>query len=494
MTAGLPEPDVLVLASSDQTHALTDWFANVSFASGIPMPDDRLERERIMKDQSTYIQPSQLCIGLYVHLDLSWMNHPFTFGNFKITSKEQIQKIRELNLNRIRYDPARSDYEPLPLAAPVPTLDPAPEIVVEKTPVAKPDTVAEIPPTPRTPQQRSERLKQLNTVIRICEKAFVQDARTTRELVHNLPTQPQATIKAATALVDTLVNSAVTEPDIVLHAVSGNNSSSEDHVHALNVTVLALMLAKSLDMTDAYARELGMAALFHDVSKSEIPRHKTFIDQHCENSARMAREAGLADGVVRVIMQHHEHVDGTGFPKHLVAAQIDPLAKVLAIVNAYDNLCNPFNPLTAMTPYEALAHMYATDHNKYDATILKLLIKMLGVYPPGSVVQLSNGIYGIVMTVNPQKPLLPLVRIHHPSVSRETPVVIDLSEENGLSIKKCMRPSQLPKEVYDYLRPCKHVSYYFMDKKLVDQPLPGIVTANAPPATESSILAQARQA
>jgi putative nucleotidyltransferase with HDIG domain len=491
MTAGLPESGLtpcFVRPHSYLDRLIADDFIRIWHR----MPDDRLERERIMKDQSHYIHPRQLCIGLYVHLDLSWMSHPFTFGNFKITSKEQLQKIRELNLNRIRYDPTRSDYEPLPLPTPVKAAAPTPEVVVEETPAIQPEAMAETPRPPRTPQQRSERLKQLNTVIRICEKTFVQDARTARELVRNLTSQPHTTVKAAESLVDTLVNSAVTEPDIVLHAVSGNNSGAEDHVHALNVTVLALMLAKSLDMTNAYARELGMAALFHDVSKNEIPRHKSFIDQHCENSARIAKEAGLSDGVVRVIMQHHEHVDGTGFPKHLVASQIDPLAKVLAIVNAYDNLCNPFNPLTAMTPYEALAHMYATDHNKYDATVLKMLIKMLGVYPPGSVVQLSNGAYGIVMTVNPQKPLLPLVRIHHASVSRETPVVIDLSEENNLSIKRCLRPSQLPKDVYDYLRPCKHVSYYFMDKKLVDQPLPGMVSANIPPAAEVIMPAQAQ--
>lgn len=434
-----------------------------------------------MKDQSHYIHPSQLCIGLYIHLDLSWMNHPFTFSSFKIQDKDQIRKIRQLKLDQIRYDPKRSDYEPLPLnaptsaAAPMPAEEPKVEEVPKKTEQVQPETVTEAPRKSRTPQQRSERLKQLNTVIRICEKSFVQDARTARDLVRNLSSQPHASAKSAETLVNRLVDSAVTESDIVLHAISGNHSSPDDYTHALNVTVLTLMLAKAMDISERHARELGLAALFHDVSKNEIPRHKSFIDQHCENSVRIAKEAGLSTTVQRIIMQHHEHVDGTGYPKHLVGSQMDPLAKVLAIVNAYDNLCNPFNPLTAMTPYEALAHMYATDHNKYDTQVLKLMIRMLGVYPPGSVVQLSNGTYGIVMTVNPLKPLLPLVRIHHQTVSRETPLVIDLSEENGITIQKCLRPSQLPKEVFEYLRPCKHISYYFVDKKMLDQPLPGTV-------------------
>jgi putative nucleotidyltransferase with HDIG domain len=454
-----------------------------------------------MKDQSHYIHPSQLCIGLYVHLELSWMNHPFTFSSFKIQDKDQIRKIRQLKLDQIRYDPKRSDYEPLPFnmpsaeaAAPLPVEEAKAETAPAQAELSVSEAVEDAPRQPRSPQQRSERLKQLNTVIRICEKSFVQDARTARDLVLNLSSQPHATVKNAETLINRLVDSAVTESDVVLHAISGNNSSSDDYAHSLNVTVLAMMLAKAMDISARDARELGLAALFHDVSKNEIARHKSFIDQHCENSVRIAKEAGLSPTVQRVMMQHHEHVDGTGYPKHLVGSQMDPLAKVLASVNAYDNLCNPFNPLTAMTPYEALAHMYATDHHKYDTNVLKLMIRMLGVYPPGSVIQLSNGVYGIVMTVNPQKPLLPLVRIHHPAVARETPVVIDLGEENGLSIQKCLRPSQLPKEVYEYLRPCKHISYYFVNKRMLDQPLPGSVRVQSPMQQEQSSVSMQAQA
>jgi putative nucleotidyltransferase with HDIG domain len=453
-----------------------------------------------MQEPSNYIHPSQLCIGLYVHLDLGWMSHPFTFSNFKIASKDQIRKIRELNLDRIRYDPKRSDYEPLPMQSTdvsatetPPKTAPASAVTATGNKATPASAMAEAPRAPRTPQERTARLKQLNSIIRECEKTFAQDASEARELVRNLTSQPHNTVKAAETLIDKLVNSAVTESDIVLHAVSATGGGSEEYVHSLNVTVLSLMLAKSMDMSALNAQELGMAALFHDVSKSEIPRHKTFIDQHCENSARVAREVGLSNNVVQAIQQHHEHVDGTGFPKHLVGSQMSELGKILAIVNAYDNLCNPFNPLTALTPYEALAHMYATDHAKYDMHILKMLIKLLGVYPPGSVVQLSNDVYAIVMTVNPQKPLLPLVRIHHSAVPRATPVVIDLSEESGISIKKCLRPSQLPKEIYDYLRPCKHVSYYFMDKKQVDQPLLGTLAASGEevPANQPPLAKQA---
>lgn len=63
-----------------------------------------------------YIQPEQLCIGLYVHLDLSWTQHPFTFSSFRIRNQGQIDTLRSLGLTRIRYIPEKSEAEPLPPA------------------------------------------------------------------------------------------------------------------------------------------------------------------------------------------------------------------------------------------------------------------------------------------------------------------------------------------------------------------------------------------
>lgn len=419
---------------------------------------DNVLEGRIMKAQSNYIHPDQLCVGLYVHLDLGWMDHPFTFSNFKIKSEEQIKKIRSLHLQQIRYDPLRSDREPL---------------LQQTVPAAwavKPVVAAVQPPKQQDPQRRSRRLQQLNEIIKNCEQEFAIDANKVRTITHNLSVHPVATRKDAELLVNRMVTSAITEGDVVLHAISGNSSQQENYVHALNVTVLALMLAKSVDMTVDDVRELGMAAIFHDIGKAEGPMNKSFIDMHCELGARAALQAGLSERISKIIVQHHEYVDGSGYPKHLKEAQIDPLARLLVIANDYENLCNPVNPADAMIPYEALSHMYVTTPQKYDSTLLRLLIKSLGVYPPGSIVQLSNGVYGIVMTVNPLKPLLPLVMIHEPKVSRETPVVIDLSEESDLSIKKCLRPVQLPQDVYDYLRPRKRISYYFMKKPPQDEP------------------------
>lgn len=420
-----------------------------------------------MDNNLHYIHPDQLCLGLYVHLDVGWMSHSFTFSNFELKNEQQIQKIRALNLTRIRYDPLRSKCKPLLVAsAPLPVLP----VNTEPSPAIQPAESTVGQPEKKKFKLRAGRLMQLNKLVLECKKDFTEDARLTREATRNFALNPTDSRAKAETIVSHLVNSVITESDVVLHAVSSNKSDPEVYVHSLNVTVLALTLAKSLDMSEQDASVLGLAAMFHDVGKTADFRSKTTLDQHCENGARMVRESGLSERIANIILQHHECADGSGHPQHLVADQIDPLARLLAIVNAYDNLCNPSDPEQAKSPYEALAHMYNVASKKYDAQLLQLLIRSLGVYPPGSIVQLSNGVYGIVMTTNPGTPLLPFVMIYAPNVPRKTLVIIDLSEEDGMTIKKCLKPKDLPQEVFEYFSPRNRIYYYYLKNELKDGP------------------------
>jgi hypothetical protein len=114
----------------------------------------------------------------------------------------------------------------------------------------------------------------------------------------------------------------------------------------------------------------------------------------------------------------------------------------------------------AKTPYEALAYMYANQRSKFDEPLLKSLIKSLGIYPPGSVVQLSTGVHAVVISVNPGKPLRPFVMLHDPLAKRQEPLILDLREEPNTNISICLRPNQLPPDVLDYLNPRKRISYF----------------------------------
>lgn len=419
------------------------------------------------------IEMRQLCVGLYIHLDLGWMDHPFPLSNFKIQDETQIAKIKALGLKTLRYDPVRSDCEPLSISRDVNI-----EEIIINAPVEAP-----------TKTFKQERLVQLHKAIDENEKKFIATSEIAREVSRNFLTDPKKSIEQAESIVKEMAEVALTEGDIAIHAVNGNRSSDQNYQHSMNVLVLALMMSKTLNISKDHTHILGLSALFHDIGKAKISSkvllkkepltkiEQAHYEEHCAIGAKLALDAGLPKHVAKVIFQHHELVDGTGYPKKLTSDKIDPLARLISVVNAYDNLCNPMDIAAAKTPYEALGYLFASQRSKYDEVVLKRMIKTLGIYPPGSIVQLSSGVHAIVISGNVNQPLRPFVMLHDPSADRKAPVIIDLREEPSIHVSICLRPNQLAPDILEYLNPRKRVSY-FLDAEMANTQI-GQQDANA---------------
>lgn len=173
-----------------------------------------------------------------------------------------------------------------------------------------------------------------------------------------------------------------------------------------------------------------------------------------------------------MIAQHHEQADGTGFPQRLNVDRMTAAARIVSLVNRYDNLCNPVSPAKALTPHEALSVMFAQGKHKFDVTMLNAFIRMMGVYPPGSVVQLTDERYGIVVAVNSSRPLKPRVLVHDARVPRDEALHLNLEEEPTLGIRRSLKASQLPQASMEYLAPRQRVTYYFEAVPPTEQEFP----------------------
>jgi putative nucleotidyltransferase with HDIG domain len=416
-----------------------------------------------MPTGSDYITPEQLCVGLYVHLDLGWMDHPFVFSSFKIKNQDQIAIIRKLGLAKIRFEQGKSDSRPL--AVPV-----APVVVAEAPPDAASVAAME------AKKARVAQLKHIKNEISRVEYEFVRAADTVRNITRNIHARPQEAFAQTDILVGKMVQSILDEGDVLIHAM--NDKLGDDmYFHSLNVTVLSLMLASALHLSSEEMHELGMGAMLHDIGKSEVPHRilaksepltrpeQAVLEQHCEFGVAFAKKVGLSDTALTIILQHHEYMDGSGYPHKLQGNQIAPLARLLVIVNTYDNLCNPANPALGLTPAEALSRMFALRRAQFDDTMLRAFIHCLGVYPPGSIVQLSNGMFGLVLTGNAANPLKPDVLIYDADIPKEEAIVISLATEPDLKISKSLRASELSREIFEYLSPRARVTYYFDPQK-----------------------------
>ncbi|WP_374349458.1 HD-GYP domain-containing protein [Chitinimonas sp.] len=405
-----------------------------------------------------YIRPEQLCIGLYVRLELDWTAHPFTFNQFKIKNQGQIDTLRALGLERIRIDPKRGDAQPLP-----PPTEPAP--------VAAGPSEAQLAAI-AAKKARVEKLAKHRMALNECERKFNGAAKAVKSITRNLFARPEESMKEAKALVQDLVDSMLTERDIAIHLMNDKMGSEDAYFHQLNVAVLGLMVGKQLQLGRDELTELGIGAMFHDIGKVELPEkllmktdslspsEQDLMMRHVEYGLDIGKKLGLGPEALAIVFQHHEHVDGSGYPHGLSGEGILPLSKLVAIVNTYDNLCNRPNPRDSLTPYEALSVMFAQYRGRFEAKPLGVFIRCMGVFPPGSLVQLSNNALGLVMAVNSNKPLKPTVMIYDPAVPKHEAIILDLEEEEELTIVKSIRPALLPQQVFNYLNPRKRMTYF----------------------------------
>jgi hypothetical protein len=169
----------------------------------------------------------------------------------------------------------------------------------------------------------------------------------------------------------------------------------------------------------------------------------------------------LPPTVILAIAQHHELADGTGFPQRTKAESMGRKSHILALVNRYDNLCNPSRVASAMTPHEALSLIFAQLKSRFDPATLSAFIRMMGVYPPGSVVQLVDERYALVVSVNSSRPLKPRVLVHEAGVPKHEALILDLEHAPNLGIRRSLKPLNLPGASLDYLAPRQRICYFF---------------------------------
>jgi len=402
-----------------------------------------------------FIDTSQLRIGMFVYLDMGWMEHPFPVSNFRISHQEQIDKIRLLGLERIRYAPAKSDPEPEPAA-----IAEAPKEVAAESPAAK------------AARERRELLASQAASLQHCEKQFSHAAQTFRSIHEQMHAQPDTARELAEQLIEGFLGDILTEDEAAIRLLS-EKAGEKTSLHAINVVVISLLLGKALGLGKADMLHLGIGALLHDLGKMMMPDRLRWVDEHFNHSEKqlfqehvahgvqLARKLGLPAPVQLLIGQHHEYFDGSGYPSHASGDRLNLPSRILSLVNYYDNLCNPANPALAITPHEALSQIFTQYKARFHAPTMTAFIRMMGIYPPGSVVQLTDERFAMVVSVNSSRPIKPRVVIHDVSVPREEALVINLEHEPHLGIHKSLKPLQLPKAAFDYLSPRKRLCYFF---------------------------------
>jgi putative nucleotidyltransferase with HDIG domain len=393
---------------------------------------------------------------MFVRLDLGWLEHPFLVNSFLIQDAQQLATLRELGLDTLACDPQRSLAKPL--AAPL-----------EPQPVAAPHISAENRQLMENKLGRTGRMAAHRDRVLSIERQYEESMLVTRDVLNNIFREPQQALAQAGTMADQLSAEFLDGHGATVTMVAANKVDDLSRQHALNVMILTLVIAKGMGVSREIMNAAGVGALLHDIGKTSISQtvlRKSPRNRSEETIYRLHGEYGLKivgehanPGVRAVIRQHHERVDGSGFPDGCKGPQINPLARLVAIADRFDTLCNPLRPADALAPAEALSTMFAHEASSFDAAMLAALVRELGVYPPGSFVRLNNGSIALVIAANPGNTLKPTLLIYEPQLPRSEAVVLNLVESPELRIDQLLKPAALSRDVLDYLNPRMHVAY-----------------------------------
>lgn len=434
----------------------------------------------------------ELRVGLHVKLECSWWAHPFATSRFKIASQNDIEIIRGIRKLKLYYDPELSDALPAPnnsleepeepeifgldetLSEEGFSEDDSLLILQDEEEILEEEAIQLIDaPDPEEIKKNRKRVYQdRKTHLKKVEDAYWKVLGKSKDIFKRIGTGNHAAVKNAAQLVNNVTSvlkheqATMTLMDIVSSTGMAEGLSS----HALNVCIMSSIIGREMGLSPEELHMLGLGALFHDMGKRLLPMKVKFhstgitmepdpesIKLHPEKGKElMAKFKDFPAQSLEAIIQHHERLDGSGYPEGLTNEQISLFAQIVMVADEYDELCNAAEMDKSLTPHEALSQLYRhvdSKHQRFSKQVILTLIQTMTVFPPGTLVELSDGTIGQVISVNLQNPTRPLLLSSHFEGSRQEALMVDLVEEVHLSIARSLRPSEVPPKILEFLSP-----------------------------------------
>ncbi|MDH5669708.1 MAG: DUF3391 domain-containing protein [Nitrospira sp.] len=408
------------------------------------------------------LDPALLRVGLYIKIDHAWMQHPFVRNTFTISSPTEIAIIQKHRLTKLFYDPVLSHADV------VETLnDPSlPVTVFEVDADLAEDIDSDEKALLREKSIHIQRVVDHWKAVDTAARDYIQAANETAVMIAMANAGQPECLKSAEHILQSITK-VLDDASVGLTLVSTVNPADEGQemaMQAISTTAMSMLTCKTLKINDEERHFLGMGALFHNIGMNRIPlaiRLKTDYLLPVEQKLlqmypQFGKEIlgnipGVPQEVIEVVYQHRECLDGTGFPKRLIAAEISPLARLVGLVVEFTHLTNGRQRGRNLSATQALSQIYVNMKPKYGPDMIEAFIASVTVFPPGSFVQLNEGSYGLVVKSNTQERLRPVIMLYEPDASHNQAAIIDLMRERSLSILKSIDEKAIPSRIKEVL-------------------------------------------
>jgi len=390
---------------------------------------------------------NELTPGMYVcDLDRPWVESSFLFQGFEIKDDDEIAKLRK---------ECKFVY-----------------IDTEKSPAHQQSTL-----TFSASAKSNQGIELVDTVILnindVYDETFERDLekaktlhKSTQEYIEGafnvLRNGGELNVESAKEAVSDLVEQILNNPDALVWLIQLKDKDEYTAVHSVNVCILSLTFARELGLTESELNILGLGALLFDIGKSRISddvlkktdslnqNELLLMKAHSFLGFAMLEEnKNIPEEVLEIVLNHHERLNGMGYPNCRKGDEISRDTRIVSIVDAFDAMTSDRCYKDAFQAQHALNELYNMAPDELDQGLIEAFIKFIGIYPVGSIVELNTGHTGVVLKLNEQNKLKPLVglvlnRKHEPYEKIKflnlSSTVWQKSSGDKVEIKKVLEP------------------------------------------------------
>ena len=370
-------------------------------------------------NELTKINVQDLRVGMYVaKLDKPWLESNFLYQGFELKNQADINAVVEQC--KFVFIDAKKQNKTLTFES-------------KDTPYSKGWLDSKIPP---------DKLSSFEKEIEHAGYVYQETSNLVRSFMEDVCLGKTITVEIAKKAVAQCVDSILQAPDALLWMTQLKNRDLYTSQHSMNVCILAIALGRQLNLSIKELNNVGLCGMMHDMGKMSVPLEVLnkpgklepdelkIMQSHPELGWKLLMSSSdMYVGAIDVAHSHHERLDGTGYPRKLTAQMITPYTRIVAIVDMYDAITSDRVYQKGRTHLDAINIMTSMCGTHLDSGLTYKFIECLGIYPPGCIVEMSNGEIAIVVEANQKKRLKPkIILLLDEDKNPRTERIVDLSK------------------------------------------------------------------
>lgn len=254
------------------------------------------------------------------------------------------------------------------------------------------------------------------------DKSYARMDKKFYNIYNRLLNGQRVVIEDINEVVDDIISTVTNDHNLLMNINKLKSRDSYTYRHMMNVAIICSFIGRGLKIPEEEVKKLTLSGLLHDIGKRVIPleilnkpsalskAEFEIIKRHPISSYEICKTIeGLSEDVICSVIAHHEREDGTGYPFGLAYDKIPKVAKIIAVADVYDAITTDRIYRSKETSYRALSILKEESHDKLSKEIVQLFTGELIKYLLGNIVRLSNGETAQVVSIDKDKPHMPMV-------------------------------------------------------------------------------------